>query len=129
MENNKLIAEFMGPTLYRLRVIREEGGPELVESSDHPLNKFNQEELDLSKSVNFSSRLEETPIAIYNNWNDLMPVIRKLDGIIDESKLDKESTVWYIYHGLSDAVMRDNLPELHLKIVILIKWYNKGQSN
>ena len=76
MEHNQIIHNFMGrDNMYRIKVIREAGEPEIIDSLEYPKEKFNKDDLACSKQVNFSSRLSKVPGYDYHSWDLSMPVV------------------------------------------------------
>jgi len=117
IENNKLIAEFMGvadePYCYipehKIRISDENG--EYAETSSH----FQYDELQY-----------------HSSWNWLMPVIKKYTDKMNDLQYDDELYICWeneILHSnyiLSD-ILNNNIESIYNRVVRFIKRYNKNK--
>ena len=121
-ENNKLIAEFMGC------IIRDENGNLPTESGQHKL--FVKEEWD---KLNVCSPYSPNGVEYHISWNWLMPVIDKIDKVLDDNVLFKiEYNHAFIedvenYNIIIDIMANSRLEATYKAIVEFIKWYNENK--
>jgi hypothetical protein len=98
IENNKLIAEFMGVQLF----------------FGEPYNK------DIEQwEVFFDTLYETKDLAYHTDWNWLIKVVVK---ILD---ISLELDTMELYYNITDSI--PNIKETHKKVIEFINWYNNKQ--
>jgi len=98
IENNKIIAEFMG-----WEVIKDQS----------------------NFWVDCNPNIEETPLQLLNevfkDWNWLMEVINKLTTLNEFQDYEFKSLFW-------DTFCQLDIKEVYIQVVLFIKWYNLQNS-
>jgi hypothetical protein len=128
IENNKLIAQFMGLENYSTDNVIEEDKLRWVLESD--INKYKSV---LSKELKYDS-----------DWNYLMPVIEKIEKLKIEDQIEAGFvTIWsrkdgctieYKMYESSDFYVSTKVTTTKIKavydtVVQFIKWYNLNKDN
>ena len=127
IENNKLIAQFMGLENYSTDNVIEEDKLRWVLESD--INKYKSV---LSKELKYDS-----------DWNYLMPVIEKIEELKIEDQIEAGFvTIWSRKDGctieykmyessdfyVSTKVTTTKIKAVYDKVVQFIKWYNLNKD-
>lgn len=115
IENNKLIAEFMGVQLF----------------FGEPYNK------DIEQwEVFFDTLYETKDLAYHTDWNWLMPVVEKIEHIdsIDVNILTNGTRIYewrsggkVIIDNIADISFSNKIEHTYHAVVEFIKWYNENK--
>ncbi|MCB0448426.1 MAG: hypothetical protein KDD03_13145 [Gelidibacter sp.] len=111
-KNNKLIAEFMGNIPY----INGNGLYEYMVGDKAPIVSTGIEGI--------WSYLLENKI-FYNTWNDLMPVVKKVNSLHDQHSYFH---IGDIFDELKGALYNVNILLVRKCIVKIIQWHNKENN-
>lgn len=65
----------------------------------------------------------------HDDWNLIMAVVEKINGIELNTKLPKESDGWYAYYGLEVSLTLVDKPMVIKDIIKFIKWYGRLSDN
>jgi hypothetical protein len=124
IENNKLIAEFMGC------IIKDENGNLPTESSQHKL--FVEEEWD---KLNVCSPYSPNGVEYHTSWEWLIPVVEKIESlnvVCFEKNLQEEGDYQCLFTKGNDIFIchyADTSKEATYKAVVeFIKWYNETRN-
>ena len=107
IENNKLIAEFMGFTYDGKNIGWYDNEEVYLKYSCHKEN---------------SNCFDEGELAFYTSWEWLMPVVERIYNVLDT--IDAEDFRIKLHEQLLDL----NLENLHKAVVEFIKWYNENKQ-
>ena len=106
IENNKLIAEFMGE---KLPYLNEKGNWEFMVKDAGLISSPNIENLNKFLGFNYD-----------NDWNCLMEVVEKILSI----SLELDSME--MYYNITDSIPR--IDHAYKDVIDFIKWYNEQKS-
>lgn len=129
VENNKLIAEFMGYKYYPYNLAEKEEGlkfgwmrPERRHSNVPFLSKS-------SKHKNRVLARKHKDLAYHISWSYLMPVVEKCTELWEQYEFDTdernlmEQEIWHFNNTLSDFLNND-IQAIYRRTIQFIKWYN-----
>jgi hypothetical protein len=140
MEENKLIAEFMG--FRKVSCIRSENGKYFDYSLPDGFDLILEEEIEIESQLGWGLVSKDTvfisDLIFHSDWNWLMAVVDKIESFVDDDKCAKynfiieQSFVEIIDNNTSDTIVETDeetkMKSIYQAVIKFIKWYEQNSN-